>query len=32
MEILQLVGFGDFNADGSGKLYISPDTVKTHLG
>lgn len=31
VEILQLVAFGDTNRDIGGKLYISPDTVKTHL-
>jgi DNA-binding NarL/FixJ family response regulator len=31
VEILQLVAFGDTNRDVAGKLYISPDTVKTHL-
>jgi DNA-binding NarL/FixJ family response regulator len=31
VEILQLVAFGDTNRDVASKLYISPDTVKTHL-
>jgi DNA-binding NarL/FixJ family response regulator len=31
VEILQLVAFGHTNRDVGGKLYISPDTVKTHL-
>jgi DNA-binding NarL/FixJ family response regulator len=31
MEILQLLAFGHTNRDIAGKLYISPDTVKTHL-
>jgi DNA-binding NarL/FixJ family response regulator len=31
IEILQLVAFGHTNRDIGGKLYISPDTVKTHL-
>ena len=31
VEILQLVAFGHTNRDVAGKLYISPDTVKTHL-
>jgi NarL family two-component system response regulator LiaR len=31
IEILQLVAFGHTNRDVGGKLYISPDTVKTHL-
>jgi two-component system, NarL family, response regulator LiaR len=31
IEILQLVAFGQTNRDVAGKLYISPDTVKTHL-
>jgi DNA-binding NarL/FixJ family response regulator len=32
VEILQLVAFGHTNRDVGGKLFISPDTVKTHLG
>ena len=32
IEILQLLAFGHTNRDIGGKLYISPDTVKTHLG
>jgi DNA-binding NarL/FixJ family response regulator len=31
VEILQLVAFGHTNRDVGGKLFISPDTVKTHL-
>jgi DNA-binding NarL/FixJ family response regulator len=31
IEILQLVAFGHTNRDVGGKLFISPDTVKTHL-
>jgi DNA-binding NarL/FixJ family response regulator len=31
LEILQLVAFGDTNRDVASKLFISPDTVKTHL-
>jgi DNA-binding NarL/FixJ family response regulator len=31
VEILQLVAFGQTNRDVAGKLFISPDTVKTHL-
>jgi NarL family two-component system response regulator LiaR len=31
IEILQLVAFGHTNRDVAGKLFISPDTVKTHL-
>ena len=31
IEILQLVAFGHTNRDVGSKLYISPDTVKTHL-
>jgi DNA-binding NarL/FixJ family response regulator len=32
VEILQLAAFGHTNRDIGGRLYISPDTVKTHLG
>jgi NarL family two-component system response regulator LiaR len=31
-EILQLLSFGYTNRDIGGRLFISPDTVKTHLG
>jgi DNA-binding NarL/FixJ family response regulator len=31
VEILQLVAFGQTNRDVAAKLFISPDTVKTHL-
>lgn len=31
MEILQLLAFGYTNRDIAGRLFISPDTVKTHL-
>lgn len=31
LEVLQLLGFGHTNRDIGAKLYISPDTVKTHL-
>jgi DNA-binding NarL/FixJ family response regulator len=31
IEILQLLAFGHTNRDIAGKLFISPDTVKTHL-
>jgi DNA-binding NarL/FixJ family response regulator len=31
IEIIQLLAFGHTNRDIAGKLYISPDTVKTHL-
>ena len=31
LEILQLLAFGHTNRDIAGKLFISPDTVKTHL-
>jgi DNA-binding NarL/FixJ family response regulator len=31
MEILQLLAFGFTNRDIAGRLFISPDTVKTHL-
>ncbi len=31
IEILQLLAFGYTNRDIAGKLFISPDTVKTHL-
>ena len=31
IEVLQLLAFGHTNRDIAEKLYISPDTVKTHL-
>jgi DNA-binding NarL/FixJ family response regulator len=31
LEILQLLAFGYTNRDIAGRLFISPDTVKTHL-
>jgi DNA-binding NarL/FixJ family response regulator len=31
VEVLQLLAFGYTNRDIAGRLYISPDTVKTHL-
>jgi DNA-binding NarL/FixJ family response regulator len=31
IEVLQLLAFGHTNRDIAGRLYISPDTVKTHL-
>jgi DNA-binding NarL/FixJ family response regulator len=31
VEILQLLAFGHTNRDIAEKLFISPDTVKTHL-
>jgi DNA-binding NarL/FixJ family response regulator len=31
LEVLQLLGFGHTNRDIARKLYISPDTVKSHL-
>jgi DNA-binding NarL/FixJ family response regulator len=31
IEIIQLLAFGHTNRDIAGKLFISPDTVKTHL-
>jgi DNA-binding NarL/FixJ family response regulator len=31
VEVLQLLAFGHTNRDIAGQLYISPDTVKTHL-
>jgi len=31
LEVLQLLAFGNTNRDIAEKLYISPDTVKTHL-
>jgi DNA-binding NarL/FixJ family response regulator len=31
LEILQLLAMGHTNRDIAGQLFISPDTVKTHL-
>ena len=31
IEVLQLLAFGHTNRDIAERLYISPDTVKTHL-
>jgi DNA-binding NarL/FixJ family response regulator len=31
IEVLQLLAFGHTNRDIAGRLFISPDTVKTHL-
>jgi DNA-binding NarL/FixJ family response regulator len=31
LEVLQLLAFGYTNRDIAGRLYVSPDTVKTHL-
>jgi DNA-binding NarL/FixJ family response regulator len=31
VEVLQLLAFGYTNRDIAGRLFISPDTVKTHL-
>ena len=31
VEVLQLLAFGHTNRDIAGRLFISPDTVKTHL-